>query len=104
MDTSKAKAKKEAAKVPKEVIKVDSMEVSRARVVEGSKGDVIFFDCKINGIEIHSCRVASGKNGDFISWPQQKGKDDKYYNLVYAPLSDEDSKKILDAVQAELNK
>lgn len=103
MDTSKAKAKK-ANTEPKETIKLESAEVNRVRLVTANKGDIIFFDCKINGVEIHSCRVASGKNGDFISWPQQKGKDGTYYNLVYVALSNEDQQKILDLVQTELNK
>lgn len=104
MDTSKAKTKKAAAAEPKEVTEVTSVSVNRARVVEGSKGDIVFFDMKLNGVEIHSCRVASGKNGDFISWPQQKGKDGNYYNMVYVALKKEDSDKILELVQAELNK
>lgn len=103
MDTSKAKAKK-ANTETKQAIKVDSAEVNRVRLVTGSNGDIIFFDCKINGVEIYSCRVASGQNGDFISWPQQKGKDGTYYNRVYVALSNEDQQKILDLVQTELNK
>lgn len=102
MDTSKAKknAKKESTK---EYCKVDTVKVENVRVVDTSKGDLVFFNLTINGVTIYSCRVVNGANGDFISSPQQKGKDGKYYNMVYVALSPDDSKLILDDIQEQLN-
>ena len=101
MDTSKAKkssTKKE--QTTRETIEVREFDVKNVRVVEGKNGDLVFFTLTINGVTIYNCRVATGKNGDFISFPQYKGSDNKYYNNVYVALSDEDSKNILDRIQA----
>lgn len=96
MDTSKAKKgnKKEV-----EYVQIDRVDVRSARVVETKNGDIVFFTLLLNGVFINNCRVISGKNGDFIGWPQYKGSDDKWYNVVYVPISDEDTKNILDLVQ-----
>ena len=103
MNTSKAKSKKSETK-ERENIEVRSAGVSNVRVVEGKNGDLIFFTLCLNGVFINNCRVVEGKNGDFISWPQYKGSNSQYYNTVYCALSDEDTKKILDQVQSELDK
>ncbi len=100
------KAKKSGAKetsTEREYIEIRSHEVSNVRVVEGKNGDIVFFTLKINGLTIYNCRVATGKNGDFISLPQYKGKNGTYYNVVYAAISDEDSKKILEEIQAAID-
>lgn len=99
MNTSKAKE----TSTEREYIEIRSHEVSNVRVVEGKNGDVVFFTLKINGLTIYNCRVATGKNGDFISLPQYKGKNGTYYNVVYAAFSDEDSKKILEEIQAAID-
>jgi DNA-binding cell septation regulator SpoVG len=104
MNTSKAKkagAKEQAQE--REYLEIRSHEVSNVRVIEGKNGDVVFFTLKVNGLTIYNCRVATGKNGDFISLPQYKGKNGTYYNVVYAAISDEDSKKILDEIQAAID-
>lgn len=105
MNTSKAKksAPKADKKEVKEFIEVTSCSIDNVRVVEGKNGDIVFFTMILNGVTIYNCRVATGKNGDFVSWPQIKGKDDKYYNQVYAPLSDDAQKAILDLIQEKLD-
>ena len=104
MDTSKAKKTKTKEQAQeRENIKVDAFEVKNVRVVDGRNGDLVFFTLTLNGVTIYNCRVATGKNGDFISFPQYKGTNGTYYNNVYAPLSDEDSTKILDAIQSAIN-
>lgn len=105
MDTSKAKknTKKDDQK-EREFIEIRSHEVSNVRVIDTKRGDMVVFNLTLNGVTIYSCRVGTGKNGDFISFPQYKGSNGNYYNYVYAALSDEDSKKILEEIQAELNK
>ena len=85
MNTKNAK-KAEPKKEPEvKELEVTSTEVKNVRVV--------------SGIDIYNCRVATGKQGDFISFPQVKGKDDKYYNTVYARLSNDCQKTILDEIQ-----
>ena len=104
MDTSKAKkATKKAEQQERTFIEVREHEVKNVRVVDGRNGDLVFFTLVLNGVTIYNCRVAAGKNGDFISFPQYKGSNGEYYNNVYASLSDEDSKKILEDVQAAIN-
>lgn len=84
-----------------ECLNVTSFEVTRAHYVEGKqgKGGRCFFDMEINGLKVYGMTVVEGKNGDFISWPQKKGSDDKYYSIVWARLSDNDQKKIIEAVE-----
>ena len=105
MNTSKAKkaTKKVGQAQERTPIEVREVEVKNVRVVEGKSGDLLFFTLMINGVTIYNCRVATGKNGDFISFPQYKGSDGKYYNNVYVVLSDEDSAKILAAIQSAID-
>lgn len=105
MNTSKAKkVTKKAEQTEREYIELRSAEVKNVRVVESKNGDLVFFTAVINGVVIYNCRVATGKNGDFISFPQYKGSDGKWYNNVYVSLTEEDSNKILELVQAEIDK
>ena len=92
---------KKPASTKKEVsnLKLENFDVTRANMV----GETVFFDLVINGITVYGCKVCEGKNGDFISLPSRKGKDDKYYSIVYFRLSDEDQKIILDTVEKVLN-
>lgn len=82
---------------------VKDFEVTRVRCVDGKNGQVIFFTLTLNGVSINNCRVAEGKNGDFISLPQYKGNDGKYYSHVYFRFSPEDEGAILKYVEEELN-
>ena len=63
----------------------------------------VFFDIVLNGVKIYGCTVVEGKKGDFISFPSKKGKDDKWYSIVYARLSDHDQEIILAEVEKRLN-
>ena len=103
MNTSKAKKSKKQETKEKEYCEVRSAEVKNVRVVDGKNVDLVFFTLVLNGITIYNCRVATGKSGDFISFPQYKGSDGKYYNNVYVALSDEDSAQILEAIQTAID-
>lgn len=107
MNTSKAKKTETKEKIEKAMertfIEIRSMTVKNVRVVAGKNGDLVFFTLELNGVTIYNCRVATGKNGDFISFPQYKGSDGKYYNNVYVSLSDEDSAKILEEIQKQID-
>lgn len=102
MTSSKKKAaeaaKPETAKV---YAKVFSTEVSHVRTLKS--GDT-FFDLKINGVMIYGCKaVESDKYPTFVGWPQRKGTDGNYYNVCSVFISPEDTKTIIDKVQAVLD-
>ena len=105
MNTSKAKKTKGKAESAQErtFVEIRECEVKNVRVVEGKNGDLVFFTLTINGVTIYNCRVATGKNGDFISFPQYKGTNGTYYNNVYVSISDEDSAKILEEIQKQID-
>ena len=51
-----------------------------------------FFDIQTrDGIIIKGFRIVNGANGLFISSPDQKGKDEKYYETVILPKEMKDS-------------
>lgn len=88
-----------------DTIKLTYHEISNVRAIPVKGGeDLIFFSLQLNGVTINNCRVATGKNGDFISFPQYKGKDGKYYNYVWVKLSEEDEANILNEIQEIINK
>ena len=56
----------------------------------------------IGNVAIYGCKIVSGKNGDFISWPNQKGSDDKYYDVANIRLNDGEADAIIKAVGSML--
>lgn len=62
----------------------------------------VLFDLTIDDFTIYDCRVVEGKNGDFISLPSRKGKDGKYWGIVYKRFSQDETSLILDMVSAVL--
>lgn len=88
----------------REAIKVTSAEVKNARVVEYNKTDLVFFTLVLNGVTIYDCQIrTSGAGNDFVAFPSHKSKDGKYYNTVYAALSDDDTAMIVELVQTAIN-
>ena len=55
--------------------------------------DSYFFNLVIDGlVTIYGCVFHQSKKGDwFTSFPSRKGKDNKYYNVAYMQLTDEDN-------------
>lgn len=82
---------------------VNDVKVSRARTVEGKNGTVVFFTLELNGVSINNCRVAEGNKGDFISLPQYRGNDGKYYSHVFFRFSKDDEAAILAEVERLIN-
>ena len=104
MNTKKKSTSNKAENTEQEVLKLDSWNVERVRVVTTKDGkDLVFLSLMLNGITIHNCRIATGRNGDFVSFPQYKGSNGQYYNTVYARLSDEDTKNICALVQEKID-
>ena len=83
-----------------EKLKIDSFSVNRVHQFDNGG---VTFDMTINGISIYGCRVVETDKGDFISLPQRKGNDGKYYSIVWAKFSEEDTKDILAEVENMLN-
>lgn len=90
---TKKEAKAEDSKVFYEV----KVEAARA-----TKNDaIVMVDLDINGVKIKSCmlkEVVCKKDGDVhkkgdicyvINFPSEKGKDGKWYNLAWCPLTSE---------------
>ena len=71
--------------------------VKRAKSFNDGK---IIFDMIVSDVTIYGCRLVEGKNGIFVSFPQRKGNDGKYYNIAYAPLSGAD----IDNIVAQIEK
>lgn len=93
---------RKTANVKEDFVKVTSYKVTRANEFKENR---IFFDLVLNGVTIYGCMVVGYKDGEFISFPSQKSaKDGNYYNVVYAKLSNEDQKKIIDSVYELLDK
>ena len=75
-----------------------TIEVTRARIINGKNGEFVVFDMTVNGVTIYGCNWVEGENekGEyaFADFPSQKGKDGKYYHIAYVRLSDADNAEI----------
>ena len=70
-----------------------NVKVTVLRAIEFESGDV-GFDADVNGITVynmvyHEGKTKAGDDYSRINFPQRKGNDDKYYNFVYFPISDD---------------
>lgn len=84
----------------KEVVK-HSFTVDRVHVFED--GSVTFNMIVDNFVRIYGLRIYDGRDGKpFISFPSRKGKDDKYWNHAYCPLSPEDVDNIAAQVEERM--
>ena len=62
------------------------------------------FTLKCKGFSLYNLRVVKRKEGGyFIAPPNHKGSNDKYYSDYALYLTNEDSEKLLDMVEAALN-
>ena len=79
-----------------EPIKVYDFSVTRVTPYD----DLYFFDLIINGVRIYGAKLIEGDNGWFIGYPSKKPakKGEKWYNHVWAPLSEDDTAEIIAAV------
>lgn len=77
-------------------IKSMGYEVTNVRVITDS---FITFTLKFKGFALYNMRVVERRNGEiFISVPQSKGGDFRYYNQYAVYLSDEDQKMLINEV------
>ena len=85
----------------KKFMTVNDFAVDNVRMA-GEK-NTVYFTLNLNGVRIYNCRVVEYSKGDFIGLPQQKAKDGEYYPVVAAYISTDDTKKILEEVEKQLN-
>lgn len=83
-----------------------SVEVTRVHDFSKDGKTIIGFDMKVNGISISGCTYREGeKNGKewkLVSFPQRKGSDDNYYNIVWMPMSKELTENIAEQIEQML--
>ena len=82
--------KKKSEEVATKQIKVDRVKMDK----NGNPR----FTLNVNGVDIYGCSFIEGeKNGKafkFISFPNYKGTDGKYYNNAFVKLTDEEVNEI----------
>lgn len=83
-------------------LKSVNAEVTNVRQISDS---IIVFTLRCKGFSFYSMRVVERKSDGepFITVPQDKGKDGKYYNRYAVYLSDADQKALIDQVFAIVN-
>lgn len=88
------------------------MEITKVNIYPLQNSTTILANCSVifDDELIVKCKVINGKSGAFVSWPQQKGNDDKYYQDA-GPIigTEEETKwdiknKFEDAIIKEYNK
>jgi len=70
------------------------MKIVRMNHLKSNSGGktAAFFDIQTgDGITIKGFKIVSGSNGLFVSSPNEKGKDGKYYETVILPKDMKDS-------------
>ena len=101
----RARANKETGNNTQEktYTKVESFSVRNSR--EWGNGNVTSI-VTINGVTIYNVRIQQTQDGnhEFLAFPSRKGNDGKYYPYVYIALSDEDTTKIIEAIDNDLAK
>jgi stage V sporulation protein G len=73
------------------------IQVVRLYRLEGESKIKAFADVSIGDFIVKGLKVLDGKNGLFISLPQEKSKDGKWYNTVF-PATKEAKKNLSDVV------
>ena len=80
-------------------METDGIQVSRIHRVDGDSKLKAFVDLSLSGVVVKGLKVVNGSKGLFVSMPQQKGKDGRWYNTV-CPESKEIRQKLSDLVLA----
>ena len=84
------------------------MTSSKKKAAEAAKSQTEKAYSKVFTFEVSKVRtlksVETKDYPTFVGWPQRKGTDGNYYNVCSFFLSPEDTGKIIEAVQAELDK
>lgn len=65
-------------------------------------GGNIVFDIQVNGVKIYGMKYIESKKGSFISFPQYKGADGKYWSHAYFEITEEIQSDIEKQIEALL--
>lgn len=88
------------------------VKVMAARITKNDS--IVMIDLDINGVKVKSCMLKEieckedgkvHKKGDIcyvVNFPAEKGKDGKWYNMVWCPLSNDNIDDIVKQVQSIL--
>ncbi len=63
---------------------------------------LVTFTLRGDGVSLYNVRLVEGSNGRFITASQHKGSDGKWYNDYGLYISEDDQKKLIDEVLAQL--
>lgn len=98
--------KKEKAQEEKKETKAKAsynLKVKRVHDVSKDGKTRILFDMDVNGVSISGCTYLEGeKNGkewQMVTFPQRKGSDGNYYNIVWMPMSKESVQCIAEQIE-----
>jgi len=68
--------------------KQDNLQVVRLYRLDGESKVKAFADVSIGDFIVKGLKIIEGKNGLFLSMPQEKAKDGKWYNTFSAATKD----------------
>jgi len=77
--------------------KQDNLQVVRLYRLDGESKVKAFADVSVGDFIIKGLKVLQGEKGLFLSMPQEKGKDGKWYNTFF-PVTKEAHKNLTEAV------
>ena len=83
----------------KTYLEVDKYAIKNVRLVSDK---LVTFTLRGDGVSLYNVRLVEGVNGRFISASQHKGSDGRWYNDYGLYISEDDQKKLIDDVLAQL--
>lgn len=86
-----------APEVVKSYLNIAGATIQAAHLISDN---VAVFTLNVPGATFRNLKVVQGTNGMFIAMPQTKGKNDQWYDQYRVYLSDDDQKRVIDAVGA----
>lgn len=84
----------------KTYLEVGKYVIKNVRVVSDK---LVTFTLRGDGVSLYNVRLVGGSKGRFISASQHKGSDGRWYNDYGLYISEDDQKKLIDEVLAQLN-
>lgn len=97
------KSNETTKKQPKNMLNIENVTDLEILRVKPYNDTTTFFDARINFINIYSLKFMESDNGDWVAWPDEKGKDGKYYPKAKAFLSSDIVEAIKTQIQAVLD-
>lgn len=76
-----------------------NLNIERLHRFEGDSKLKAFVDLSVGNFVVKGLKIVEGKKGLFLSMPQEKGKDGKWYNVFY-PKTEEARQAMNDLVLA----